>query len=65
MASRDDKVISQDGLTKVRLALYNAKLALESGFDGEDRVAVIRNIVDALDETANLSPPGVTEVMKD
>lgn len=61
MASPDDtnKIITKDSLTKVRHALYDAKLALESGFDGEEKQQVIRTILEALDATANLPTAGV------
>lgn len=38
----------------MRSALYNAKLALEQGFDGSDRQAVHRTLIEALDVTAKL-----------
>ena len=49
-----NKIITPDGLIKVRLALYNAKLCIESGFDGEDKRVTIRTIIEALDVTATL-----------
>jgi hypothetical protein len=52
----DDKIISKDRLTKVRHALYDAKLALESGFEDEEKAKVIRTILEALDATSNLPP---------
>ena len=39
---------------KVRQALYDAKLALESDFDGDDKRRVIRTIIEALDTTSQL-----------
>lgn len=58
MASSDDKIISKDGLNKVRHALYDAKLALESGFDGDEKVKVLSTIVEALDVSAHLPTVG-------
>lgn len=51
------KLITGPELNKVRHALYDAKLALESGFDGPDKDTVIRTIVEALDVTAHLEDP--------
>ncbi len=48
------KIISKAGVSVIRCALYNAKLALEQDFDGADRDAVLRTIVEALDVTAKL-----------
>lgn len=50
-----NKRLPYPAYTKVRLALYNAKLALESGLGGDDKATTIRNIIDALDATSNLS----------
>jgi len=49
-----DKVLKKDALMKVRQALYDAKLALESDFDGDDKRRVIRTIIEALDTTSQL-----------
>ncbi len=51
------KLITPDELNKVRHALYDAKLALESGFEGKDKDTVIATIRTALDVTAHLEPP--------
>lgn len=64
MASNGDKILPKDSLTKVRHALYDAKLALESSFDGEEKAKVIRTIVDALDATAILQPADCPSVLK-
>lgn len=55
-ANEDDKILPKDSLTKVRHALYDAKLALESSFDGDEKAKVIHTIVEALDATAHLEP---------
>jgi hypothetical protein len=43
------KTITNDDIAKVKRALYAAKLAVESGFDGQEKDDAIREIIEALD----------------